>query len=193
MGSPDEIILPKRFEAARSDLQFSCSWAVFPEGGGSSICYCTDEARATLVAKALTEMAERQKSSCHLDQTNVAVFSSTIPSFMGLDSPPKAKVSNGVPKVTGFEKDAFISTYAHAGLESELGFDIISLIDGELKNVPEQPIVVIADGKRIDAVALIAKRPDDYGLPKKPRYLLYAVLKDDVEKTKERIVLHACQ
>jgi len=42
-----------KFIVGKPDLQFECKWAVYPKGGESSICYCTDKKRAELVAKAL--------------------------------------------------------------------------------------------------------------------------------------------
>ena len=42
------------YEVAKSDLQFCSPWAVYPKGGKSSICYCTDEIRAKLIADAVT-------------------------------------------------------------------------------------------------------------------------------------------
>jgi DNA-directed RNA polymerase subunit RPC12/RpoP len=49
-----------KFIVGKHELQFKCEWGIFKEDGESSVCYCTDEARASLVAQALNEMAERQ-------------------------------------------------------------------------------------------------------------------------------------
>ena len=118
------------------------------------------------------------------------VFSTTDPSFLGMES--CALLPKGDPKFVGFEDDAFLAMYAHATLESEIGFDIVFPIDGTLRNVPEQPAVVRDDkGRQWEAVALLAKRPDDYGFPVRPRYLLYVELGQDVEGTRELVARHA--
>jgi len=49
---------PMKYEAAKRDLQFHCEWAVYPVGGESSICYCTDKIRAEFIAKALEAFTE---------------------------------------------------------------------------------------------------------------------------------------
>ena len=87
---PDDPFIQNCFEVAKPDLQFKCDWAVYQKNGQGSICYCTDEARANLVAAALNAYAVKS----HVDKTNptIPVFSSTEPSFLGLDSPSNKKV-----------------------------------------------------------------------------------------------------
>ena len=48
--------LPKEkpFEPEKSILNFHCDWAVYPKGGQASICYCTNQERAEMIATALT-------------------------------------------------------------------------------------------------------------------------------------------
>jgi len=54
------LVAPKRipsknpFEASEVYMNFRCDWGVYPKGSNSSICYCTDKLRATMVATALT-------------------------------------------------------------------------------------------------------------------------------------------
>ena len=50
------VSIPKEnpCEFTKSMLNFHCEWAVYPKGGDSSICYCTDKFRASMIATALT-------------------------------------------------------------------------------------------------------------------------------------------
>lgn len=41
------------YEVGKPGLQFECRFAVYPRKMESSICYCTDEVRATLIVRAL--------------------------------------------------------------------------------------------------------------------------------------------
>lgn len=54
--------MPKRkyttYEVGKPALQFSCRFAVYPANQDQSVCYCTDEARAEMVAEALTMFVE---------------------------------------------------------------------------------------------------------------------------------------
>ena len=118
-----------------------------------------------------------------------AVLASTNASFMGMES--DATVPRGKPVATGFEDDAFVSLYAHRKLESEIGFDILALVDGELQNVPEQEVDIVTPEWRKTAVFLLRKRSDD-GWPKRPRYLGYAVLPEDVVDARVDIERHKC-
>jgi hypothetical protein len=46
------------YEVGKPVLQFSCRFAVYPANQDQSICYCTDQARAEMVAEALTRFVE---------------------------------------------------------------------------------------------------------------------------------------
>ena len=46
------------YEVGKPVLQFSCRFAVYPANQDQSICYCTDETRAEMVAEALTMFVE---------------------------------------------------------------------------------------------------------------------------------------
>lgn len=84
-----------------------------------------------------------------------AVFASTNQSCLGLDS--ESTVELGNPILTGFAPGSLISAYAHRKLESEIGFDILALVDGELQNVPEQDIEVVTPEWRKPAVFVMSE------------------------------------
>ena len=50
-----ESVKDNAFEVGKHDLQFKCEWAVYKKGGDSSICYCTSEERAQIIADALNK------------------------------------------------------------------------------------------------------------------------------------------
>lgn len=114
---------------------------------------------------------------------NIAIFSCTNPSFLGLESDPIHPIQS--PKTEGFEDRDTIATYAHESLENRLGFDIIELVDGTLVNTPEQPVIVLdKNGNRIDAIGLIRRQSIGY-LDGANRYTLYVIIPEDLEKTKQ--------
>lgn len=41
------------YEVDKITLEYKCHFAVYPKGGGSSICYCTDKERAAFIVAAL--------------------------------------------------------------------------------------------------------------------------------------------
>lgn len=116
-----------------------------------------------------------------------AVLASTNESFLGIDS--DSTVPRGNPTTVGFESDAFISLYAHCQLENEIGFDILSLVDGELQNVPEQEVEIVTPKWKKSAVFVLRKRTG-ISFPVRTRYLGYAVLKEDVDKARCDIEKH---
>lgn len=56
-----------KFVAAKHDLQFKCEWAVYPAKGESSVCYCTSEERAEIVAKAMTMFWNSEEGQKHIN------------------------------------------------------------------------------------------------------------------------------
>ena len=50
-----------KFEIGKIGLLFNCSYCVYPKGKRSSICYCTDKVRASLIAKALNAYFKNEK------------------------------------------------------------------------------------------------------------------------------------
>jgi hypothetical protein len=52
--------LPKSFMAydiVKQPCPFTCHYAIYPHGGAGSLCYTTDEVRASLIASALAHFA----------------------------------------------------------------------------------------------------------------------------------------
>ena len=51
----DEHHMKKKqlYRPGKPQLRFTCDWAVYPEGGNTSLCYCTDIKRARLISIAL--------------------------------------------------------------------------------------------------------------------------------------------
>ena len=77
-GCPNRLV---KYEVAKHDLQFQCDHAVYRDGEDSSICYCTDEKRAELIAKALEAYHLSQQSnmdSAPKDGTDILAFDGTI-------------------------------------------------------------------------------------------------------------------
>lgn len=52
-----------QFEIGEPGILFQCPYAIYPKGKESSICYCTDKARALLIVKALNAYFKNSKSS----------------------------------------------------------------------------------------------------------------------------------
>src|SRR5210317_1702420 len=110
------------------------------------------------------------------------------PSFMGLGTEDDDDL---YAQFDGREKYAdvdFASVYVHGKMQDMCGFDIAGLVEGTIRDVDEQEVVLIPasgenKGKRMEAT-LLSRRLPHTSRPSRCGYFLY---KDEVEKWTPRL------